>query len=121
MQLSDFALVRKVSRPSNELTTEVVSLWYRPPEILLGKRKYNESVDIWSVGCIFAELLRGIPMFCGLSQVDQLFQIFEKLGIPTEKDWPEFNKLPHSNSSMFPHWTSVSSIALKVPVQNGYL
>ncbi len=73
--LSDFALVRLMSYPRREYTSEVVTLWYRPPEILMGQRFYTEQVDVWSVGCVFGEILCGRPLFTGISEVDQLFQV----------------------------------------------
>ncbi|KAJ1428289.1 kinase-like domain-containing protein [Ochromonadaceae sp. CCMP2298] len=73
--VSDFALVRICSRPQKAFTAEVISLWYRPPEILMGRCAYDESIDVWSMGCVFAEMLRGSALFMGISQVDQLFQV----------------------------------------------
>ena len=62
--------------------------WYRPPELLFGSRYYGSAVDIWSVGCIFAELMLRIPYMPGESDMDQLKTIFRALGTPTEEDWP---------------------------------
>ena len=62
--------------------------WYRPPELLFGCRYYGTGVDIWSVGCIFAELMLRIPYLPGESDMDQLKTIFRALGTPTEEDWP---------------------------------
>lgn len=82
---------------------EVVTLWYRPPEILMGVRGYSSAVDIWSVGCIFAEMAQGKPLFTGISEIDQLFQIFSKLSTPTAESWPGFTSLPNYHFE-FPHW-----------------
>ena len=65
IQLADFALVRTLSTPTKKFTSEVITLWYRPPEILMGQRNYTAAVDIWSIGCIFAELLQGKAIFEG--------------------------------------------------------
>jgi serine/threonine protein kinase len=65
IQLADFALVRTLSTPPKKLTSEVITLWYRPPEILMGQRNYTAAVDIWSIGCIFAELIQGRAIFEG--------------------------------------------------------
>ncbi len=73
--LSDFALVRLLSYPRREYTSEVVTLWYRSPEILMGQRCYTEKVDVWSIGCVFGEILCGRPLFTGISEIDQLFQV----------------------------------------------
>lgn len=66
-----------------------MTLWYRPPEILLGRTEYTSAVDLWSVGCIFYELLTKIPLFMGTSEIDQLRKIFEIMGVPNELDLPE--------------------------------
>ena len=62
--------------------------WYRPPELLFGCRYYSTAVDIWSVGCIFAELMLRTPYLPGESDMDQLKTIFRALGTPTEEEWP---------------------------------
>ncbi|CAM9129248.1 unnamed protein product [Choristocarpus tenellus] len=103
LKVSDFALVRLAGYPRRTYTSEVVTLWYRPPEILMGVRDYTPAVDMWSVGCIFVQMLRGKPLFSGVSQIDQLFQVFNKLATPTTDTWPEFVKLPNY-SAPFPNW-----------------
>ncbi|XP_039937270.1 cyclin-dependent kinase 3 isoform X2 [Hirundo rustica] len=82
---------------------KVVTLWYRAPEILLGCRYYSTPVDIWSIGCIFAEMMTRKALFPGDSEIDQLFQIFRTLGTPTEVTWPGVTQLPDYKSS-FPRW-----------------
>jgi serine/threonine protein kinase len=101
LQVSDFALVRSTCIPLRTYTTEVVTLWYRPPEVLMGDR-YFLPVDMWSIGCIFAEMALGRPFFPGICEIDQLFQIFSTLGTPAS-DWPEFKSLPNYRFS-FPNW-----------------
>ncbi|CAM9217370.1 unnamed protein product, partial [Discosporangium mesarthrocarpum] len=103
LKLSDFALVRLAGYPRRTYTNEVVTLWYRPPEILMGVRDYSPAVDMWSVGCIFVEMLQGKPLFTGVSQIDQLFQMFNKLATPTSETWPGFRDLPNF-SFAFPNW-----------------
>jgi len=71
-----------------------VTLWYRPPDVLLGATKYSTQVDIWGVGCIFAEMVNGRPLFCGQNDRDQIDRIFKVLGTPNQDTWPEVNKLP---------------------------
>jgi cyclin-dependent kinase 7 len=68
--------------------------WYRPPELLFGSRYYSTAVDVWSVGCIFAELMLRTPYLAGESDMDQLKTIFRALGTPSEQDWPGHTKLP---------------------------
>ncbi|XP_071430056.1 cyclin-dependent kinase 3 isoform X2 [Pithys albifrons albifrons] len=82
---------------------KVVTLWYRAPEILLGCRYYSTPVDIWSIGCIFAEMVTRKALFPGDSEIDQLFQIFRTLGTPTEVTWPGVTQLPDYKES-FPRW-----------------
>ncbi|RQM26420.1 hypothetical protein B5M09_006008 [Aphanomyces astaci] len=105
LRISDFALVRATGIPRRTYTMEVVTLWYRPPEILMGVRSYSPAVDIWSIGCIFAEMAQGKPLFTGISEIDQLFQIFSKLATPTAATWPSFTTLPNYRFE-FPNWTS---------------
>ena len=74
--------------PSHTYSHEVVTLWYRPPDVLLGSTDYSSSLDTWGVGCIFVEMLTGAPVFPGVRDVsDQLDKIFRVLGTPTEKTW----------------------------------
>uniref|UniRef100_A0A5B6ZEJ1 Protein kinase domain-containing protein n=1 Tax=Davidia involucrata TaxID=16924 RepID=A0A5B6ZEJ1_DAVIN len=77
------------------LTSRVVTLWYRPPELLLGSTDYGASVDLWSVGCIFAELLLGRPILQGRTEVEQLHKIFKLCGSPPDNYWKK-SKLPHA-------------------------
>ncbi|XP_060926425.1 cyclin-dependent kinase 4 [Limanda limanda] len=86
VKLADFGLARIYSCHM-ALTPVVVTLWYRPPEVLL-QSSYATPVDIWSTGCIFAEMFRRKPLFCGESEVDQLGKIFEVIGLPSEDEWP---------------------------------
>ncbi|XP_032871697.1 cyclin-dependent kinase 4 isoform X2 [Amblyraja radiata] len=76
-------------------TVKVVTLWYRAPEVLL-QSTYATPVDMWSTGCIFAEMFCRRPLFCGKSEVDQLGKIFDMTGLPAEEDWPEDVTLPRS-------------------------
>jgi serine/threonine protein kinase len=71
--------------------SQVVTLWYRAPEILLGAQQYDTAVDIWSVGCIFAEMASGVPLLPGDSQIDELFRIFRLCGTPTEEVTSDYN------------------------------
>jgi len=72
----------------------VITLWYRPPELLLGATKYGPEVDMWSVGCIFAELVTGKPLLPGKNEMEQVDQIFKMCGSPNEEVWPDSSKLP---------------------------
>lgn len=94
IKLADFGLARAFGIPIRAYTHEVVTLWYRAPEILMGARQYACPVDVWSVGCIFAEMITGRPLFPGDSEIDELFRIFRVLGTPTEASWPGVSQLP---------------------------
>ncbi|XP_008829579.1 cyclin-dependent kinase 3 [Nannospalax galili] len=104
IKLADFGLARAFGIPLRTYTHEVVTLWYRAPEILLGSKIYSTAVDVWSIGCIFAEMVTGKPLFPGDSEIDQLFRIFHTLGTPSEATWPGVTQLPDFKSS-FPKWT----------------
>ncbi|XP_035427527.1 cyclin-dependent kinase 2 isoform X2 [Cygnus atratus] len=104
IKLADFGLARAFGVPLRTYTHEVVTLWYRPPEILLGCKYYSTAVDIWSLGCIFAEMVRGgRALFPGDSEIDQLFRIFRTLGTPDEAAWPGVTALPDYKPT-FPRW-----------------
>ena len=92
IKLADFGLARAFGIPVRVYTHEVVTLWYRAPEILLGSNKYSCPVDIWSIGCIFAEMANKRPLFQGDSEIDQLFRIFRVLRTPNEEIWPGINR-----------------------------
>ncbi|GBG89574.1 hypothetical protein CBR_g49363 [Chara braunii] len=95
LKLADFGLARSFSSENNcPLTNRVITLWYRPPELLLGATKYGPAVDMWSVGCIFAELLSGRPILPGKNELEQLQLIFQLCGTPDESNWEDVTKLP---------------------------
>ena len=94
LKLADFGLARAFGIPVRTYTHEVVTLWYRAPEILLGLKQYSTPVDMWSIGCIFAEMIMKRPLYPGDSEIDELFKIFRTLGTPDEETWPGVSKLP---------------------------
>ncbi|KAG9470923.1 hypothetical protein GDO78_016312 [Eleutherodactylus coqui] len=95
IKLADFGLARIYSFQM-ALTSVVVTLWYRAPEVLL-QSSYATSVDLWSVGCIFAEMFSRKPFFHGNSDVDQLEKIFDVIGLPGEESWPSEVAVPQSS------------------------
>ncbi|CAN7046431.1 hypothetical protein IGI04_008669 [Brassica rapa subsp. trilocularis] len=98
LKLADFGLARSYSHDhSGNLTNRVITLWYRPPELLLGATKYGPAIDMWSVGCIFAELLNGKPILPGKTESEQLNKIYELCGSPDENNWPGVTKMPWYN------------------------
>ncbi|PCH42727.1 Pkinase-domain-containing protein [Wolfiporia cocos MD-104 SS10] len=94
LKIADFGLAWDFADPEYKMTCQVITRWYRPPELLFGCRYYSTAVDIWSVGCIFTELMLCTPYLPGESNIDQLKTIFRALGTPTEEDWPGRTKLP---------------------------
>ncbi|CEH14465.1 pkinase-domain-containing protein [Ceraceosorus bombacis] len=84
LKLADFGLARAFGIPVNTFSNEVVTLWYRAPDVLLGSRTYSTSIDVWSAGCIMAEMISGVPLFRGRDNSDQLNQILRILGTPDE-------------------------------------
>ncbi|CDW60623.1 Cell division protein kinase 5 [Trichuris trichiura] len=95
LKLADFGLARAFGIPVRCYSAEVVTLWYRPPDVLFGAKIYNTSIDMWSSGCIFAEIAcAGRPLFPGVDVEDQLRRIFRLLGTPTEETWPGLTLLP---------------------------
>ncbi|KAG7869980.1 hypothetical protein KL918_000184 [Ogataea parapolymorpha] len=104
LKVADFGLARAFGVPLRAYTHEVVTLWYRSPEILLGGKQYSTGVDMWSIGCIFAEMSNRKPLFAGDSEIDQIFKIFRVLGTPTEEIWPDVTYLSDFKPS-FPKWS----------------
>ena len=103
LKLADFGLARAFCPPIRPLTHEVVTLWYRPPEILLGSQTYAPPMDIWAIGTIFVEMVTKRPLFPGDSEIDELFKIFRQLGTPNEQVWPGVTSLQDWNTA-FPIW-----------------
>ena len=129
IKIADFGMARFCGDPPpNNLTQLVVTLWYRAPELLLGTKTYDSAIDMWSLGCIFGELLTKNPLLQGKNEVEQLTkvswspsqawleryrcdirapflttsQIFELCGIPTEDSWPGFKRLPNARTLRLP-------------------
>uniref|UniRef100_A0A3P8XR07 cyclin-dependent kinase n=1 Tax=Esox lucius TaxID=8010 RepID=A0A3P8XR07_ESOLU len=88
LKLADFGLARAKSIPTKTYSNEVVTLWYRPPDILLGCTDYSTQIDMWGVGCIFYEMSTGRPLFPGSTVEEELHFIFKLLGTPNESTWP---------------------------------
>eukprot|EP00927_Polykrikos_kofoidii_P036791 TRINITY_DN3103_c1_g2_i1.p2 TRINITY_DN3103_c1_g2~~TRINITY_DN3103_c1_g2_i1.p2 ORF type:complete len:351 (-),score=48.67 TRINITY_DN3103_c1_g2_i1:432-1484(-) len=104
LKICDFGLSRIIdlTRP-RAYTHEVITIWYRAPEMFLGATLYGMEVDNWSMGCIIAEMIVGTPIFMGDSEFGMLMKIFEAMGTPTEETWPGVSKLPHWQT-WFPNW-----------------
>ncbi|KAH0567199.1 hypothetical protein KQX54_007572 [Cotesia glomerata] len=94
LKVGDFGLAREYGSPLGRYTQIVVTLWYRAPELLLNGKEYSTPIDMWSVGCIFAELIRMEALFPGKSEIDQIQKIFKELGSPNDRIWPGYSNLP---------------------------
>ncbi|KAL7337698.1 cyclin-dependent kinase 5 [Rhodotorula toruloides] len=113
LKLADFGLARAFGIPVNTFSNEVVTLWYRAPDVLLGSRTYSTSIDVWSAGCIMAEMISGVPLFRGRDNNDQLSQIIRILGTPDEatlrriaSESPEVQLRPFPRLNRIP-WASL--------------
>ncbi|XP_067908475.1 cyclin-dependent kinase 16-like [Heterodontus francisci] len=104
LKLADFGLARAKSVPTKTYSNEVVTLWYRPPDVLLGSTEYSTSIDMWGVGCIFYEMGTGRPYFPGSTVEDQLHLIFRTLGTPTEETWPGISSHETFKAYRFPRY-----------------
>lgn len=140
IKLADFGMARYFGDPPPKLTQLVVTLWYRAPELLLGAEKYGPEIDMWSIGCIFGELLTKEPLLQGKNEVDQVskvpilcplqtapsfsrsdanityHQIFALTGPPTQQTWPNFRSLPNAKSLRLPPSTSASGSSTNPPL-----
>ncbi|KAJ7956079.1 Kinase family protein [Quillaja saponaria] len=103
LKICDFGLSRQYGTPLKPYTPLVVTLWYRAPELLLGTKQYSTAIDMWSVGCIMAELVSKEPLFKGGRELDQLDKIFRTLGTPDEKIWPGVSELPGFKANFVKH------------------
>uniref|UniRef100_A0A3B1KAG1 cyclin-dependent kinase n=3 Tax=Astyanax mexicanus TaxID=7994 RepID=A0A3B1KAG1_ASTMX len=104
LKLADFGLARAKSVPTKTYSNEVVTLWYRPPDVLLGSSEYSTQIDMWGVGCIFYEMAAGRPLFPGSTVEDELHLIFRLLGTPTEENWPGISSIEEFKSYNFPKY-----------------
>ncbi|KAJ1653593.1 cyclin-dependent kinase 5 [Dispira simplex] len=93
LKLADFGLARAFGIPVRSYSYEVVTLWYRAPDVLMESTQYSTTIDLWSAGCIFAEMSSGRPLFTGNNPSDQLVKIFKVLGTPTSETWPGMTSL----------------------------
>ncbi|CAB3406303.1 unnamed protein product [Caenorhabditis bovis] len=115
IKIADFgqACIYRKDSPNEEYDINVATRWYRAPELLFGHRQYGPAVDVWSIGCILAELFRGKPIFPGRSELEQISVIFGILGTPNEETWPNWRKMPDANKLLFEprepnqNWTQI--------------
>jgi cyclin-dependent kinase len=112
LKIADLGLARAFTLPMKKYTHEILTLWYRAPEVLLGATHYSTAVDMWSVGCIFAELVTNQAIFQGDSELQQLLHIFKLFGTPNEEMWPGVSTL--KNWHEYPQWKP-STLSSAVP------
>lgn len=103
VKIGDFGLARSYSSKLAKFTKEVMTLWYRCPELLLGGQIYGPKGDCWGLGCLVGEMASGVAMFSGESEVAVIFRIFKLLGTPTDFVWPGVSLL-ECFSHRFPKW-----------------
>ncbi|MCJ1282103.1 TFIIH complex serine/threonine-protein kinase subunit kin28 [Xylographa opegraphella] len=103
VKLADFGLARSFSDPYRAMSHQVITRWYRPPELLYGTRFYSGAVDVWAMGLVFAELIIRAPFLPGDSDIQQLDVICKAIGTPTEENWPGVTKLPDYVKSDIQH------------------
>ncbi|XP_060522700.1 cyclin-dependent kinase 20 isoform X2 [Cylas formicarius] len=102
LKIADFGLARIYDKDKRRLYShQVATRWYRAPELLYGSRTYTNSVDLWSVGCILAEMINRAPLFPGESDIEQLAIVLNALGTPNERNWPGVKDLPDYNKIRF--------------------
>lgn len=98
LKIADFGLARTMKvlgdGDSPDYTNRVITIWYRPPELLLGSTNYGREVDIWGIGCLLMELYLKMATFQGTEEISQLFKIFEIMGTPSAESWPDIENLP---------------------------
>jgi len=119
LKIADFGLARDYTIPIRKYTRDVMTVWYRPPEILFGLPihcVYSVPADLWSVWCVVAEMATGGPLFPGDSEIDTIFKIFQNLGTPTTRDCPVLASLPVATFPQWPAkgWTNIRNIEAQV-------
>jgi len=110
LKLGDFGLARAKSVPMKTYSHEVVTLWYRPPDVLLGNTQYSTQIDLWGVGCILYEMAAGKTLFPGVDVMDELMIIFKTLGIPEPNFSPKLDVTKFSCIKKSPFGPRVPSL-----------
>ena len=111
LKIADLGLSRVFSKDGRQYSHQVATRWYRAPELLYGSRNYTEAVDLWSVGCIFGELLNNSPIFPGENDIDQLGIVIRILGSPSERVWPGVHELPDFSKITFPDTKPIGQVS----------
>ncbi|KAL1514225.1 hypothetical protein ABEB36_003514 [Hypothenemus hampei] len=101
LKIADFGLARIYDGQTRQYSHQVATRWYRAPELLYSSKSYTPSIDMWSVGCIIAEMVNKTPLFPGETDIEQLAIVLSTLGTPTEENWPDLKELPDFNKISF--------------------
>jgi len=109
LKIADWGLARSWNPEMERLTNRVITLWYRPPELLLGCNKYSTKIDMWSIGCIISEMFRRSGFLTGSNEATQLELIFKTCGHPCQKEWPDIN-------TMCPLWKNFQPGPMETPL-----
>mmetsp|Transcript_68892 Transcript_68892/g.192442 ORF Transcript_68892/g.192442 Transcript_68892/m.192442 type:complete len:440 (-) Transcript_68892:2424-3743(-) len=114
LKIGDWGLARNWTEKQERYTTPVITLWYRPPELLMGMTKYGFAIDMWSVGCIFGELLQKKPLMAAMqnSEAQQLECIWDLLGTPKLHSTPGANACADNPDYQYDVWSSAASCPL---------
>ena len=114
VKLADFGAGRIFGSPNDrKFTTQVFARWYRAPELMFDAQRYSSAVDMWAVGCVFAELMLRRPWLPGNNDLEQLSMIFDALGTPTEDQWPGMKSLPTASQVVFKPIAAPSAVSLR--------
>lgn len=103
LKIADFGQACLIMTNNGKYEHQVATRWYRAPELLYGSQFYDESVDLWAVGCVFVEMLNCFPLFRSENDIEQLGVVLNALGSPTNENWPNHEQLPDFNKIQFPH------------------
>lgn len=101
LKIADFGLARQITQPLRPFTNEVMTQYYRPPELAMGERSYAVNVDVWALGCILAEVWLQEPLFKVQGDVELLFEISKWIARPDPQQWPQFTALKNELNPKF--------------------
>ncbi len=118
IKLCDFGFARALTGPGSKYTDYVATRWYRAPELLVGDTEYGKGVDVWAVGCIFAEMLTGQPLFPGDTDMDQLYRIMKSMGPLTKHFQDTFLRNPLYTGVKLPDVSKSTSSSLEARLFN---
>jgi serine/threonine protein kinase len=122
LRIADFGLARDTVNNDGRFTNEVVTSWYRAPELLLGSVGYGPEIDMWSVGCVIIELLIGRPFFHARTDIEQVAMVFHTMGRPNDVNMPTWRTLPNVSAlqmDTFPAQSKLASVLARRGIDDG--